>query len=178
MPKRLRERNIFSSKQFTIKEIDLLLENGKEVTYEISDVGESVMVVPMVDEGTVLLINEYHAGIDEYQVGLCKGAIEKGQTPSEAAQKELQEEVGYKAGRLEELAVLTSSPGYSTHKTHIFLARDLQESRLQGDEEEELQVIPHSLATFEDLIDKGQLTEARMIAALYLARRVLSKRRG
>jgi len=178
MPKRLRERELFSSRIFTIKEIDLLLDNGKEVTYEISDKGHSVMVVPLIDDATILLVREYHAGINEYQTGLCKGFIEEGQTPEEAANRELQEEVGYKAGKLERLGVFSVNPGYSTHKTYAFLAQDLKESKLQGDEDEELQIVRYPLERFEDLVDQGKLTEARMIASLYLTRRILSLSRG
>lgn len=67
------------------------------------------------------------------------------------------------------------SPGYLTQKTHIFLARDLKKSSLTGDEPEVLEVLQYPFADFEKLIDSGQLTESRMISALYMTRSFLNK---
>ncbi|MBI3335687.1 MAG: ADP compounds hydrolase NudE [Candidatus Portnoybacteria bacterium] len=173
MPKRLGERILFESRIFCVKEVDLELSSGKRVSYEFLDWGNSVMAVPLVSRDTLLLVKEYHAAVGEYQLGLCKGALDKGKDPKEVMNKELQEEIGYRAKRLDELAILTSSPGYSTQKTHIFLARDLVKSKLEGDEAEELEVVPCPFSKFEELIDKGELSEARMITALYLAKRFL-----
>lgn len=73
------------------------------------------------------------------------------------------------------LGVVSMSPGYLTQKSHLFLARGLVESRLEGDEEEKLEIVKHPFDSFEQLIDQGQITEARAIAALYLTRRFLTK---
>jgi len=89
------------------------------------------------------------------------------------ASKELQEEIGFKAGKIERLTTLTMSPGYLTQKTHVFLAQDLSESRLEGDEIEELEIIRYPFNKFEELIEKDELTESRIIAALFLARKKL-----
>lgn len=175
MPKRLGERKLFESRIFCIKEVDLGFSSGKRKSYEFLDWGNSVMAVALLDTKTLLLVREYHAAVGEYQLGLCKGALDKGKNPKEVMNKELQEEIGYKAKRLDQLAIFTSSPGYSTQKTHIFLARDLIKSKLKGDEEEELEVATYPFERFEELIDRGELTEARMIAALYLAKRFLER---
>lgn len=120
-------------------------------------------------------MREYLSGAGEYELGLCKGGIEAGQKPEETAQRELREEVGYKAGRLDKLAELFLHPAYTTSKTHIFLARDLEESKLEGDEGEELEVIPYPFKDFAKLIDNREIHDARIIAALYLTKRFLDK---
>lgn len=176
MPKRVGERTIATSRHLKIKEVDLEFPSGKRLTYEIVDSDiQGVTVVPIKEDGTILFVREYFAGAGEYQLGLCKGGIESGSTPEETANKELQEEVGYKAGRLDKLAEVFLHPAYSTAKTHIFLARDLQDSKLVGDEGEELEVVPYSFKDVEELIDSKEIHDARIIAALYLAKRFLDK---
>jgi ADP-ribose diphosphatase len=175
MPKRTDEREIFKTKLFTIKDIDLELENGKKVTYQIMHKNNTALLVPITNDGQLLLIQEYFTAIDEFQLGLPKGRIEDGEHMFETANKELQEEVGYKAQKLDKLATFTMSPGYLTQRTEVFLARDLVESKLRGDEEWDLTVIRHPFSDFEALIASGKLTEARIIAALFLARRFLEK---
>lgn len=176
MPKRLGERTIFKSKHFEIKEIDLEFSSSKRKVHEIVDNDvQGVTVVPIKEDGTILFVREYLTGAGEYQLGLCKGGIEHGHAPEETAQRELQEEVGYKAGRLDKLAEVFLHPAYTTAKTHIFLARDLQESKLVGDEGEELEVVLYPFKDFEKPIDKGEIHDARVITALYLAKRFLNR---
>lgn len=173
MPKRINEKVIFKTKLFTIKDIDIEFDQ-KKVTYQILEKNNTALIVPINEKGELILVNEYFCAIDEYQLGLPKGKIDDGHTDLTTANKELQEEIGFKAGKLDKLGMVTMSPGYMTQRTHIFLARELTESKLEGDEEEKLEIITHPFEKFEDLIDEGRLTEARMIAALYLAKRFLS----
>lgn len=169
MIKRIGERELFKTKFFTIKDIDLVRDDGKKVTYQIIEKGKSSLIVPLLGD-RVVLIKEYFPAIDEYQLGLPKGRIEEGEDPIKNANKELQEEIGYRAGRLDKLGVLTISPGYIVHDTHIFLARDLIPSKLVGDEIEDLEVTRYPFRQFEHLISKGKITDARMIAALFMAK--------
>ena len=174
MIKRLSEKVIFKTKLFTIKDTELQLENGDQVTYQIMEKADTALIVPINEDGNLILVKEFYNAINEYQLGLPKGRIELGLNEFETANKELQEEIGYKTKKLDSLGTVTMSPGYFTQKTHIFLARDLKESKLDGDEPEELEVIKYPFNEFEKLIDEGKLTESRMIAALYLARRFIN----
>lgn len=172
MTKRLGEREIFKTKFFTIKDIDLKF-GDKKVTYQIMEKSDSALIVPINEKGELVLVREFFYAIDEYQLGLPKGRIDEGYSELETANKELQEEIGFKAGKLQKLGVVTLSPGYSTQKTYLFLATGLTESKLEGDEEEALEVVTYPFDKFEDLIDQGKITDARMIAALYLAKRLI-----
>ncbi len=173
MPKRISEKELFKTKIFTIKELELELDNGKRIKRQILDKGDTSLIVPLNILNELILIKEYFPAIDEYQLGLPKGRIDPGLDPLETANKELQEEIGFKAQKLEEIGIVTMSPGYITQKTHIFLATNLVESHLEGDEEEPLEIVIHPFDKFESLITQKKITEARMIAALYLAKRFL-----
>lgn len=173
MIRRISEKDIFKTRLFTIKDIELQTPKGK-VTYQILDKGETSLTVPITNEGKVILIKEYFFAFDEYGLSLPKGRIDRGHDDAFTANKELQEEIGFKANNLQKIGVLKMSPGYITQKTHIFLAQDLVKSKLEGDELEELEVILYPFSKFEVLIDNGEITEARVIAALYLAKRKLN----
>lgn len=173
MIKRTGEKVVFQTKLFTIKDIILQKENSDEVTYQIMEKADTALIVPIDKDNNLLLVKEYFYAINEYQLGLPKGRIDPGLSDTETANKELQEEIGYKAKKLDKLGVLTMSPGYLTQKTHVFLARDLVSNKLTGDEIEELEVVTYPFADFEKLIEQGKLTEGRMIAALYLAKKFL-----
>lgn len=175
MAKRLGERVIFQTKLFTVKDIDIQFNTGQKVTYQIVEKKNTSMLVPLDKNNNVYFIKEYFYAIDEYQLGLPKGRIDEGYDALVTANKELQEEIGMKAGKLDFLGTYTMAPGYYTQKTNIYLARDLSESKLSGDEEEALEIIKHPFGNFEELIKSEQLTEARMIAALYLAKSFLEK---
>lgn len=162
---------------FTVEKLDLEFANGERRQYErmqSSGLG-AVLIVPMLDPETVLLIREYACGVHQYEITLPKGRLEKGEDIYQAGNRELKEEVGYGARKLEKLAELTLSPGYMSHRTYILLAQDLYEERLQGDEPEEIEVIPWPLARIGELIGRPDCTEGRTLAALFMAREKLQQ---
>lgn len=176
MTKRLSEKTIFQNKVFQIKDIEVEL-NGKHKAFSILEKGNTALLVPITLNNEVVFIKEYFAAIDEYQVALPKGRIEKGLNELETANKELQEEIGYKANKLTHIATLTMSPGYMTQKTFVYLAENLIKSKLEGDEDNIDEILTYPLADFENLIDQEKLTESRMISALFLARKHLESKK-
>ncbi len=164
---------------FHIEEIDLEFANGQRRTYQRvvgSDEG-AVLVVPMLDADTLLLIREYAAGVNRYELAFPKGHIEPGEEPLAAGNRELQEETGYAAKRLELLDSVSVAPGYIYHTTHIVLAQDLYPHPLPGDEPEPIEVIPWKLSELDQLMNQADFTEARSKLALFLAREKLQRGR-
>ncbi|MFC1689047.1 ADP compounds hydrolase NudE [Pseudomonadota bacterium] len=164
-------------KMYQVEQLDLEFSNGQRRNYyrmKTHGLG-AVIIVPMLDQKTVLLAREYAAGLHHYEVGLPKGRLEQDESILDAAQREMKEEIGYGARRLEELTQLSLAPGYMTHVTHIVLARDLYSEKLEGDEPEELEVVPWPIDDLYSLIERPDCTEGRTIAALYIARDYLRK---
>jgi ADP-ribose diphosphatase len=160
-----------------IERLDLEFSNGKKRTYQrlrTHGLG-SVIVVAMRDDDTVLLVSEYAAGLHHYELGLVKGRLEVGESTLEGAERELKEEIGFGAHNLVELTALSLAPGYMTHVTHVVLARDLYPAKLDGDEPEELEIVPWPLADLHTLVQRPDCTEGRSIAALYIARDYLQQ---
>jgi len=166
------------SRLFRIEALDLEFSNGEKRVFERLTRGNSsgaVLIVPMLDSQTVLLVREYAAGVERYELGLPKGKVDDGETPLVAANRELKEEVGYGARQLTFITSLSIAPAYLEHMTEQELIPEKYAEKLEGDEPEELEVIPWRLDNLQLLFAQGDCTEARSIAALYLIRDYLSK---
>lgn len=162
---------VTSSRLFHVEELHLEFSNGERRIYErLANRGNgAVLIVPLLDDDTLLLIREYSAGTGRYELGFPKGKMEQGEDPLEAANREIMEEVGYGARELHLLRQVSLSPGYMQHSTHLILARDLHPQRTAGDEPEPLEVVPWKLSNVAELLLQEDFTEGRSLLALYLA---------
>lgn len=170
-------RQIANTKLFKIEEMDLLFSNGETACYERIKGSESsgaVLIIPVLDR-EFILIREYCAGVDRYEWMFPKGKMESGESPVIAANRELQEEVGYAAKKLRYLKAMSLAPGYIGHSTHLVLATELYPSRLEGDEPEPLQVQHFPLSDIDQLVWQDDITEGRTIAAMYLLKSLWEK---
>lgn len=162
---------IAETRQFRIETLELKFSSGQHRQYERltrSSAMGAVLVVPMLNLQTVLLVREYAAGLHRYELGLPKGKIDAGEDPISAANRELKEEVGYGANKLRHLHTVSLAPAYLEHTIDIILAEDLYPEKLQGDEPEELEVVPWDINRIDSLLATGECSEARSIAALYM----------
>ncbi|MBB3275400.1 MULTISPECIES: ADP compounds hydrolase NudE [unclassified Pseudoxanthomonas] len=155
-----------------VEELDLEFSNGERRRFHrVRAEGHgAVVVVPLIDDDTVLLVREYAAGVHRYELGLVKGRIDAGETPEQAADRELKEEAGYGARRVDVLRSLTQAPLYMSHQSWLVVARDLYPERLPGDEPEELEVVPWKLDALDQLMLREDFSEGRSLAALFIAR--------
>ncbi len=172
MPKKpqiLQTESLLKTSRFEFERLHLRFSNGEERLYERMKSGArgAVLIVPVLDD-QVLLIREYAAGTDCYELAFPKGLIDPGEDMLQAANRELMEEVGYGARELLHLRTMSIAPGYFSHLTHVVLARDLYPAKAEGDEPEAIEVVPWSLQDIEGLLAQKDFTEARSIAALLL----------
>lgn len=178
-PQIVSRQSVARSRLFHIESLELRFANGAERTFERltgSDQG-AVMIVAMPDPDHVLLIREYAAGFEDYVLTLPKGLVDPGEDIVTAANRELMEECGFGARRIEPLVELSLAPNYMRHRMQVLLATELYPKRLPGDEPEPLVVETHALEELPALLMREDFHEARAIAALYIARDTLQQRR-
>ena len=172
LPEVLSAQWLFHSRLFHAEEQQLKFSNGATRVYERLNPGRhgAVMIIAMLDHDTVLLAREYGAGLGRYYLSLPKGAMDAGETAIETANRELMEEAGYGANRLEVIKELALSPSYMGNHVTLVLAQDLYEKRMPGDEPEEIEIIPYKMADIDTLIAGDDFAEAYAVAALLMIR--------
>lgn len=168
---------IAKTRLFHIEQVDLTFSNGAERIFERLSAFRraAVMIVPMIDHKTFLLVREYSAGVEKYTLGFPKGLCEEGESDKEAANRELMEEAGYGARTFKLLLSLSLAPAFMNHQMHVYLGQDLYPQKLIGDEPEDIEVVPWSLDEIPALMAHEEFSEARSVAALLYARDVLLK---
>ena len=177
LPRVVRTTEVARSRLFRVEELSMEFSNGVKRTYERLPARgrQAIIVVAIDDDNNLQLIKEYAAGLHRYQLTLPKGTSEPGETLERAAERELREEIGFGARQLTYLRHLNLAPGHMGFTIHVILAQGLYPAPLQGDEPEELQLVPWPLAAVEQLYDCEEFDEARALAALHLAVRRITR---
>lgn len=162
--------SVGSTPLFEMQRVGLEFVNGQEALFHrIMGCGAgSVVVVPMPNTTSVRLIREYAVGFERYELGFVKGRIDAGETPGQAALRELREEIGCRAGQLDCLMSVSVMPGYANFYSWIFVASDLSDDPLKGDEPEVLETLDYSIGDFAMLRAREDFTDARCLLATYL----------
>ena len=147
------------------------LPDGRITTREIAEHGASVCIVPVDPQGNVLLVRQYRKPVEDQLLEVPAGGIEPGETPLEAAVRELQEEVGFTAEEIQLLSSFWISPGWCTEFMSAYLATKLEPARLPADYDENIDVVPVPLSEVDGLIRSGEIIDLKSIASLLLALR-------
>jgi len=170
LPEITERRQVAKSRLFSIEEVDLTFSNGEKRVFErMQGTGRgSVMVVPFINDDTILLVREYCAGSHCYELGFPKGLIDPGENAEQAANRELKEEIGYGAESLTPIIDVALAPAFFSGHMTIFTAKYLFEERLEGDEPEPLEVVEWPIADYKSLLVSSEFNEARSVAALML----------
>lgn len=148
----------------------LQTSRGDQTTYDIVVHIGAVAMVPIDTDGKLLLVRQYRHSAEKQLLEIPAGTLEPGEPVEQTAQRELREEVGMGAGKLTPLANFFLAPGYSTERMWIFLAEHLTPEKLEGDEDEDLQIVRMSWDECFAAIKSGQIEDAKTILGLYLGR--------
>lgn len=175
MTKSINKRQVFSGKVINVAEVDLDFENGNKRTFEVVgfNVETGVSALPIQNK-KILLIHHYQAGINENGFSLPTGGLGVDEEPRQRMQLELQEEIGYKAGKLTLLTRMDILPGYiGTEPGYLFLAEELKPSIKKGDEPYQIDLHRFSVDEALAMVLDGGIRDTRtMLAILFYARLV------
>jgi ADP-ribose pyrophosphatase len=137
--KRLGSRTLHRHDRVVIREDALELPGGRERRYPVMQLGQSAGIVPLTADGEVILVRQYRHVPGEFCWEIPGGGIDPGESPEHAAQRELREEAGYRAGRLRRLGEFWPNNAYLDEVIHVYLAEDLVADPLQADADEQLE---------------------------------------
>jgi ADP-ribose pyrophosphatase len=130
-------------------------------------------MVPLDDDGNVVMVRQYRKPAEEVLLEVPAGGVEPGEAPEETVQRELQEEIGFTAGKLRHLSSFWLAPGWCTEYMHAYLVTNLAPASLDADDDENILVERVPLAQTLELIASGKIEDVKSIAALLLAMRLL-----
>lgn len=147
------------------------LENGKTATREVVEHRGAVTIVPLMQDGRIVFVRQYRLPAEDALLELPAGSMDEGEQPEGAAQRELQEETGQRAGTLRLLCRFWMAPGYSTEFMHLFLAEGLSYDRLEPDEDEDVTVELHTLDDALAMVADGRINDSKTIIGLLLLAR-------
>src|SRR5574339_219043 len=155
---------------FKVRRDTLRTPDGHETKLEIIDHGGSVVVVPVDDEHNVLFVRQYRHAARTDLLELPAGTRDENESFEVCAAREIREETGMEAGRLQKLGEFYLAPGYSTEFMAVFLATGLKDNPLQADEDEFLDVEKIPIREAVEMAEHGDVQDAKSLAALMLAR--------
>lgn len=152
--------------KFDVLQLPVPTNDGGQTVYQIVRPNDAVVILPLLDDGRVVLIRNRRHGVGKTLWELPAGTLETGEDPAQCAGRELTEETGYRAGRLTRMLAFFTCPGFCTEKLTVFLAEDLSEASRNLDETEQIEVEPVSLQDAYDMVRRNEIEDAKTIAAL------------
>jgi ADP-ribose pyrophosphatase len=167
--KRKSSRHLYESRWFSVRQDEIRLPGGSDVTYTVIEHPGYAMTVPLLDDGRVVMVRVFRHALQRTLLECPSGGLD-GEAPETAARRELEEEAGYRAERLVPLGVFYGSSGISNERCHLFLAtglRDLGETRHETTEQIEVEIVP--LADLRAAVLRGEVADGPTALALLLA---------
>lgn len=169
--KRIYEGTIINVRVDTVR-----MPNGISATREVVEHSHAVCIVPIDEDGNVILVRQYRKPAEEALLEVPAGGVEEGEVSEEAVLRELQEEIGYTAGNLVHLSSFWVAPGWAEEFMHAYLATDLAPSRLDADEDENIQVVRVPFSEAIAMFKTGEIKDMKSVAAILLAQPLLPKK--
>jgi ADP-ribose pyrophosphatase len=170
----LSSTTIYEGPVFGIRRDEVIEPSGVRTTREVITHPGSVVVLPVLPDGRILLIQQYRHAARQYLWELVAGRIDPGETPKEAAARELIEETGYRAKRFRVFLDVFPTPGFLEERMFILLAEGLTAGEAEPEEDEKIISRAYNRKQLEEMIRGGKLRDAKSIAGILYFFRFLS----
>jgi ADP-ribose pyrophosphatase len=167
-PKIVSSETRFSGRLLSVRVDRIRTDDGRDHDQEIVEHAGSVVMVPRDSDGAIWFVRQYRHAAGREILELPAGTLNPGEDPAACAARELREEIGLRADRLEKIGGFFLAPGYATEFMHVFLAEGLHPDRIPGDEDEVLFPEKRSPGVVEGMLESGAVEDAKTIAALAL----------
>jgi ADP-ribose pyrophosphatase len=167
-PRIVASEKVFSGRVFEVT-VDTVREADKTYIREVVHHRGSAVILPAFDDGTIALVRQYRHPAVKYLLELPAGTLNDRERPEEGAARELEEELGLVAGRLEKLCEFFVSPGFLEEKMWLYLATDLNETKQKLEDDELIEIVRVPIRGALQMITGGEIEDAKTIIGLMLA---------
>lgn len=171
LPKVVTSETRYQGRAFTVRVDEVEVRPGHVARLDVIEHPGAITLLPLDDEQNVWFVRQYRHPARQRLLELPAGTLNPGEVPAIAANRELQEEIGMRAQRLEELASFYLAPGYSSELMHAFLAGGLSPSALPQDADEVISVEKVPASQVLGLAERGELRDAKSLVTILLAAR-------
>ncbi|WP_294355263.1 NUDIX hydrolase [uncultured Clostridium sp.] len=162
-------KDVFQGDFLRVEHLKVELPDGNIGDRDVVRHPGAVALLAFVDDETIVLVEQFRVAVNKTMLEIPAGKLENGEEPLEAAKRELEEETGFKAGRLEHLGYILTGAGFTDEKIHIYKASELYKGVKGGDDDEFIEVKTYKLDEIKTLIKEGQIVDAKTISAfMYL----------
>ncbi len=159
-------QRVYEGRLINLRVDTVRLENGKLTTREIVEHPGAVAVVALDEDDSVVLVRQFRKAAERELLEIPAGTLEEGENPTVCAQRELEEETGYRAKRLEQIGGIYTSPGFCTEFIYFYLATGLQKGRSAPEDDEAIETVKVHFSDIPDLIRRGEICDGKSIAGL------------
>lgn len=162
----LESKQIYEGRRVSLRVDKVVLPGGRETTREIAAYPDCVAIVAVDDEDNVILVRQYRHAVGRELLELPAGGIEPGEEPAHSALRELEEETGYTARRIERIGGAYTAPGYSTEFMHLFMAEGLEPGPSRAEDDEIIQVMPTPVGRIRGMMESGEICDGKSVIGL------------
>lgn len=167
-PKTISTETIYEGRIFDLQLADIS-EGESKYKREIVVHHGSAVIVPVFADNTIALVRQYRHAAGKYLLEIPAGTLEENENPESGARREVEEEIGVVAGKIEKLTEFYVSPGFLTEKMHVFLATDLRETKQNLDEDEFLSIEKFTFPQIFEMIRNGEIEDAKTMVGVIIA---------
>jgi ADP-ribose pyrophosphatase len=168
--RRLASQRVYEGRLLKIDRDQVLLPNGRETTLEMVRHPGASAIVPFISADEILLVRQFRYATEGFILEVPAGTLNPGEDPETCARREVEEESGYRAGRIDRLASIYTTPGFTDEVIHLWAAYDLTQVGQNLDHDEVMSVERLPLAKAVEMIGTGDIVDSKTICALLLAR--------
>jgi len=162
----LKSETVYEGRVFGIRRDEVIEPSGVQTTREVITHPGSVVVLPVLDDGRIVLIRQYRHAARQYLWELVAGRIDNGESPRKGAARELVEETGYRAKRFKIFLDVFPTPGFLEERMYILLAEGLTAGQAQPEDDEKIEVRSYTRKELEKMMKEGRIRDAKTVAGL------------
>lgn len=174
--KTMKTEKIYEGKILSLRIDTVELPDKKYSKREIVEHPGAVAVVPITDEGDIILVKQYRKAVERELLEIPAGKLEINEEPKECVARELKEETGYTSSNIDYVFEFYTSPGFSNEKMYLFVATDLKEGEAEPETDEYIEIQKYKIAELLDMVKKGEISDSKTIIGILIAEKALMKK--